>query len=70
MKGVSKQKRIQAGRLIGLGESTTSVAEYVGVSRQALSLWKDDADFNKAIEESKVVFQKLKIFYVGEKFVK
>lgn len=62
----SKNKRVQAGRLLGLGESATNVAKYVGVSRQALSAWKNDKDLKASMMEAQLVFEKIKTFYVGE----
>lgn len=59
-------KKIQAGALLGMGESTVSVSKYTGVSRQSLSMWKNDQIFNKSYNETKTLYGKFKNFVAGE----
>ena len=63
-KKIALKKRIYAARLLGLGESQTKVAAEIGVTRQALNLWKSDPDFSKAFNAAKEAYDKFRNFYV------
>ncbi len=50
---MSKQKRLEAIQLLALGLSQSEVARRIGVSRQAVSVWCKDVEFNEQVELKK-----------------
>jgi len=50
---VSNEKRLAAIELLALGLSQSEVARRIGVSRQAVSVWCKDGQFNEQVELKK-----------------
>lgn len=50
---MSKEKRVAAIELLARGLSQSEVARRIGVTRQAVSVWCKDSDFNEQVELKK-----------------
>ena len=61
----SRLRRIEAGKLVGLGIKKAKVAEDLGVTRACIHIWDNDPDFVKAKHEAADAFEVFKSFYIG-----
>ena len=60
----SKLRRIEAGKLVGLGIRKAKVADDLGVTRACIHIWDNDPDFVKAKNDAADAYEIFKNFYL------